>query len=235
MRKQIPNSITLINVFFGCCALVQVFYGNVNWVIIFLILAGLADFADGLVARALQVHSPLGKELDSLADMVSFGVVPGAMLFAILGGVSNADFPNYLPFVGFVLTMFAAFRLAKFNLDERQTDDFIGLATPSATMFTTGLYVIYFKNALGLAWLVGNPMFLIPVILLFSFLLVSEIRMFSFKFKKFQWKGNEFRFALMLVAILLLIILKEASFSFIILTYIIFALIENNLFQKSKA
>ncbi len=228
MRKNIPNIITLLNLFCGCCALVGIFNGWALWVFVCLLLAGLADFADGLVARMLKVHSPLGKELDSLADMVSFGVVPGFMYFSLLGGLDINYTSNFwLPYLGFLVTLFSCYRLAKFNLDERQTDDFIGLATPSSTMFTTGLYLIHHNNTLGLGDWVSHPYFLIPTILILSYLLISELRMFSFKFKSFRWQGNAFRYALIVAAILQMIFLKEAAFSFIILTYIIFAFFDS--------
>ncbi len=235
MKKHIPNIITLINLLFGCFALVCIFYGRYNWVFIWLLLAGLADFADGLVARILNVHSPLGKELDSLADMVSFGVVPGAMYFAILGGTNlEGDLTqNWIPFMGFVVTLLSCYRLAKFNLDTRQTEDFIGLATPSSTVFATGLYLMYYYNSFGWQNIISNPLFLIPVILIMSYLLISEFRMFSFKFKSFQWKGNEFKFGLIVVAVLQMIFLREAAFSFTVLTYIIFAFFDN--LRKKRA
>ena len=126
-----------------------------------------------------------------------------------------------------MLTVFSCLRLAKFNLDERQTSDFIGLATPSSTMFTTGLYLIHHYNSFGWGTVLENPYVLIPIIGILSYLVVSEIRMFSFKFKTKQWKGNEFKYLLMIAAFLQLVFLKEAAFSFIILTYIVFALLDN--------
>lgn len=228
MRKHIPNFVTMINLFCGCCALVCVFNELFEWVFIFLLMSGIADYADGMVARLLNVKSPLGKELDSLADMVSFGVVPGAIIYMLLTKSSvgfESDFPlKWWALAGFILTVFSGLRLAKFNLDVRQTDDFIGLNTPSCTMFITGLMLIYEFDSAGLADLIVQPIFLYSVVVLFSFLLVAEIPMFSFKFKGMRWQGNESRIAFIILAVLLLIFLREIAFSLIILLYVLYSL-----------
>jgi len=229
MKKYIPHIITATNLFFGCCAVVSVLYGGFVEAFVFLFLGGLCDFADGFVARLLNVRSELGKELDSLADMVSFGVVPGAILFTLLndgtpttiGDETLDELAIGLP--GFLLTVFAGIRLAKFNLDTRQTEEFIGLPTPSATMFVTGLMLIYHFDTFGGRELVSNTYFLYGVIILFSFLLISEIPMFSLKFKGGQWKGNEVRYIFMLLAVGMLPFLREASFSILIVLYVLFS------------
>ena len=231
MRNYIPNTITLINLFCGCSALVSVLYGQFVTAFWFLFAGGWADYFDGMVARWLQVKSPLGKELDSMADMVSFGVVPGAIFYMLLNvGLStttelNNTFTtiNWLALPGFLVSVFAGLRLARFNLDERQTDDFIGLATPSMTVFVTGLMLIYYNNSFNLGSWVTNPYFLYPCIAFLSYMMVAELPMFSFKFKGFKWKGNELRFSFIAISLLLMIFLQEASFSFIILTYILLA------------
>jgi len=231
MRKYIPNTITLINLFCGCAATVSVLYGDFVSTFWFLFAGGWADYFDGTSARLLKVNSVLGKELDSMADMVSFGVAPGAILYMLLhlGWTDGASLDNlqigldWKALPGFLISAFAGLRLARFNLDERQTDDFIGLATPSMTMFVTGLMVIYYNDSLGLAEFVSNPYFLYAVVVLFSFLMVAEIPMFSFKFKGMTWKGNEWRFTFIIVTILMMVLLREASFSCIIMAYILFA------------
>ena len=245
MKKYIPNTITLINLFCGCAALVCVLYGYFTNAFWFLFVGGIADYLDGMVARWLKVNSPLGKELDSIADMVSFGVVPGAILYMLLnagfhyedirqGGqlmppVRAALDPDlsWKALPAFVISMFAGLRLARFNLDTRQTEDFIGLATPSMTLFVVGLMLIFDHNSFGLRPLVVNAYFLFSVILLFSFLMVSELRMFSFKFKGFQWEENKIRFIFAGVAVLLVILLREAAFSAIVLTYIFTAAMQS--------
>ena len=147
MKKNIPNIITSINLFCGCCALACVFYGRFFSAFLFLFVGAWADYLDGFVARSLKVKSELGKQLDSLADMVSFGVVPGAIVYMLLvrGMTKNFEgFPQYLILAGlpaFLITVFAAVRLAKFNIDTRQSENFIGLNTPACTIFYSGINV----------------------------------------------------------------------------------------------
>ena len=236
MKKYIPNAITLLNLFCGCCALISIFNQQYFATFIFLALGGLADYADGMVARLLKVNSPLGKELDSMADMVSFGVVPGAILYVLL----SLSFPEYkgsivypaLP--GFLVSMFSGLRLARFNLDTRQSEDFIGLNTPSSTMFVVGLMLIYHNNSLGMGDWVIHPALLYSSILILSFLLVAELPMFGFKFKGLQWSGNEIRWSFILLSFILVFLLKEASFAIIILLYILLALINFWFFGKAN-
>ena len=209
----IPNIITLCNAFFGCLAVLSIFSGQTAWLPWLICLCLLADFADGLAARLLKQSSAIGKELDSLADVISFGFVPGAIYYLLLCkslGLEGLDFSNpnsYLPALGFVITAFSALRLAKFNTDSRQTENFIGLNTPANTIFTLGLLLTVENNSFGLSELLLNLPLLISLIGLFSFLLVSEIPIFSFKFKGLFWKGNEIRFVFLILSALLLIFL----------------------------
>jgi CDP-diacylglycerol--serine O-phosphatidyltransferase len=230
MKKNIPHIITSINLFCGCCALACIFYGRFFDAFIFLFVGAWADYLDGMAARTLKVKSDLGRELDSLADMVSFGVVPGAIVYMLLvrGMIKNfQEFPHYLILAGlpaFIITVFAAVRLAKFNIDTRQSENFIGLNTPSCTIFTVGLMLIYHYDSYGLRELVISPWFLYPIIPILSYLLIAEIPMFSFKFKQFKWAGNEMRFTFLILALISLIILKEVAFSLIIILYVLLAL-----------
>lgn len=235
MKKYIPNIITLINLFSGCCALVSVFSHQYMVAVGFIIIGIFADVLDGLVARSLKINSNLGKELDSFADMVSFGIVPGAILYNLLAqNFTTSQFPQLIPEAtpAFLVTVFAGLRLAKFNIDTRQSDNFIGLPTPSCTVFIAGLLMIFHYDSFGLGDFVTSPYFLFPTIFLLSYLLVAELPMFSLKFKGFKWKGNEVRFIFILLGLLLFFIIKEASFTIIISLYIIFAIIKN-LFNKS--
>lgn len=238
MRKNIPHIITSINLFCGCCALACIFYSLFFQAFLFLFVGAWADYFDGMAARVLKVKSDLGKELDSLADMVSFGVVPGAIIYMLLVRGLNKNFEDYPQYLilaalpAFLITVFAALRLAKFNLDTRQSESFIGLNTPSCTIFTVGLMLIYHYDSYGLRELVISPFFLYPVIVGLSYLLIAEIPMFSFKFKDFQWAGNEIRFIFAFFALVLLILFKEAAFSLIILLYILFGIFGNT---SSKA
>lgn len=237
MKIHLPNVITLLNLFCGCCALVAVMNGNIMAAFWFLFIGGWADFFDGFVARWLNVHSPLGKELDSLADMVSFGVVPGMMIYYLLS-LSYLDTPQSISGLiipalpGFLLTLFAGLRLAKFNLDERQTEDFIGLPSPALTVFITGLTVIYHYDSFGWGDWITEPLFLYLITAVFSYLLVAEIPIFGFKFKHRGWRGNEWRYSFILLFILFLIIFREAAFSLVIVSYVIFALIRNLLKKR---
>ncbi|MGB1217872.1 MAG: CDP-alcohol phosphatidyltransferase family protein, partial [Saprospiraceae bacterium] len=166
-------------------------------------------FADGLVARALGVSGELGKQLDSLADMVSFGVVPGTIAYVILkqawyGDGVLMDIP-WLAMPGFVFTLFAAYRLGKFNIDTRQSEEFIGLASPGATMFMYGWLMVWSTDQFGLAEIAGNPWLAYIIPLVVGILMVVEIPMFSFKVKNMAWKGNELRYIFIFAAIGLLI------------------------------
>lgn len=229
MKAWIPNTITLLNLFCGCAAIVCLLDLRFLPAFWFLFAAGWFDFADGLVARMLKVSSEHGKELDSLADMVSFGLVPGVIYYVFLYLQSSQASPaaatlaigwSWAAAPGFLITLFSALRLAKFNLDSRQTDDFLGVATPTSTLFATGLMLIYATNAFGWASYILSPWVLYPSILLFSGLLISEVPMFSFKIKGFKWQGNQIRFIFAALAILLLILLRQAAFPFIVFTYL---------------
>ena len=233
MRKHIPNFITLINLFCGCCAVACIFYGQFIHAFVFVFIGGLADYSDGMVARWLEVNSPFGKELDSLADMVTFGVVPGAIIYMLLViSLENAvfDYPSSLSFLGtkglnmlalpaFIVSTFSALRLAKFNLDVRQSEDFIGLNTPACTAFVVGLMLTFHFDYYGLRPYVANYFFLFALIPVLSYLLVSEIPMISFKFKKFKWQGNERQFILIIISIFFLVFFQGLGFSLMILSY----------------
>lgn len=229
MKKHIPNIITLLNLFFGCLAIFFVLNKSFDAVLVCYLLSIVMDFLDGAVARFLGVSSPVGKELDSLADMVSFGVVPGMIFFMLLGGEDydiNSS-PLSVALLGFIFTLLAALRLANFNIDTRQSVDFIGLNTPTATAFVIGLLLIFEHNSFGLASFVSNPLFLIPTIFTLSYLMISEFSMFSGKFKGLKWDGNEIRIIFVLLAVLQFIFLNYAAFSFIVITYILLSIVNN--------
>ena len=229
MYRQLPHIITLTNLFCGCCALLFIFHHQYPQAFFFVLWGAIADFADGLVARMLDVKTALGRELDSLADMITFGMVPGAMLYMLLAdsmesdglegaGITIAALPAFL------VTLAAAYRLAKFNLDTRQTEGFIGLPTPSCTIFVVGLLMIYEFDSFGLREFITKPLFLYPVILVLSYLLIAELPMFSLKFKHANWKGNEPRFIFLGLTLLLLLSIRELTFSVIIVLYVLFSI-----------
>ncbi len=238
IKKHIPNTITLLNLFCGCCALVSIWGEAFLWGALLVTIGLIADFLDGTVARLLNVKSELGKQLDSLADMVSFGVVPGAIFFQLLNIALPTETAvlNLAALPGFVLTAFAALRLGKFNLDTRQTTSFIGLPTPACTFYVVGLMLIAHFDSFGLRQIVTQPLFLYLNIAVLSGLMVLEFPMFSFKFERFTWQGNEIKFIFAAVALASLIFLREAALSVIILLYLLFSIviwINNQHFSKS--
>lgn len=248
MRTYLPNTITLINLFCGCCALVCVLYGQFPQAFVYILISGIADYFDGMVARALKVNSSLGKELDSLADMVSFGVVPGAIVYILLvmtieDAVINypmEDFVSELAGIkvaalpAFIISVFACLRLAKFNLDIRQSEGFIGLNTPACTFFILGIMLTFHYNSYGLRPYVSNIYFLYAIIPVLSYLLVSELPMMSFKFKNFSLKENRRRYGIIILGILLIAIFREVGFSLTIIAYVLFSLYEYLVHGRTK-
>ncbi|CAA6802185.1 MAG: CDP-diacylglycerol--serine O-phosphatidyltransferase (EC [uncultured Aureispira sp.] len=232
IKKHIPNTVTLANLLCGCLALISIFTNQLEMVPFFIGISLLADYFDGLLARLLKVNSPMGRELDSLADMVSFGVVPGAMLYYLMNqtrGIAGVDFGDpstLLGLVGFLVTLFSCVRLAKFNLDTRQTEGFVGLNTPACTIFVLGLLLITLGDLYGMKTFVLNEVFLYSVAVVLSYLLIAEIPMFSFKFKSLELKGNKIRVSFILVTILCLGSFKfGAALSLIILFYILISIL----------
>lgn len=231
MKRHIPNVFTSLNLFFGCVATVAAFNGAYLWVVIWVIIAAFFDFCDGFSARTLKAYSPMGKELDSLADMVSFGVAPSVVVFHLLsekiGYVSeNPLIQEYLPYIAFLLAVCSGLRLAKFNVDKRQSDSFIGLNTPANALFWVsfcyGLMTderVLFSPGLVYTVLVG--------IVVFSLLMVSEIPMFSFKIKSLKFRGNEHRYFMVLFMIGLIIFLGLFGISGGILLYIALSIIDS--------
>ena len=220
IKKNIPNVITLLNLLIGCSALAYIFVGAADaTVVTYFVLAALfCDFADGAVARALNVHSELGKQLDSLADLVSFGVVPGALFFHLLYVGEAANFWLALP--AFSITVFSGLRLAMFNIDTRQSDVFIGLATPASTTFVVGLYYLIQKYE----WARFANIYLYLIIIVLSLLLVAPLPMFSNKFKGSAWRGNEVRYAFMGISLVSLAVFQVAAFAPLIILYICLSL-----------
>jgi CDP-diacylglycerol--serine O-phosphatidyltransferase len=207
IKKHIPNSITCCNLISGCIATSFAFSGNAKMALIWIIIGAVFDFFDGMSARLLKVSSPIGKELDSLADDVTFGVAPATIVFAELGVI---DYPSFmeplreiLPYFAFLIAAFSALRLAKFNLDERQTTSFIGLPTPANALFWGSLLVMNPDWIENESWSVFA---IIILILVSSYLLISELPMFALKFKHWGWKGNEVKYCFAIISLLTLTI-----------------------------
>ena len=224
MKKHIPNFITCLNLFSGCVGVYLAFQGNFQGAFIAVIVSAVFDFFDGFAARLLKAYSPMGKELDSLADVVSFGVLPGAMVFSLL---SKTSINEWLPYVAFIIPVFSGLRLAKFNIDERQTSSFIGLPTPANAIFWGGLILSFESFLSSYTW----P--LIILILLFSYLLVAEIPMFSLKFKNYAWKSNQTQYLFLIGCAVILAFFQLSAFPILIGWYIALS-IGLSVFQKSK-
>lgn len=214
MKRHIPNALTCANLLSGCIGVVFAFKGDLSTAAYAVLISGIFDFFDGFVARLLHVKSPIGKELDSLADMVSFGFLPGVIMYQLL---SQSDFSSpYLPYLGFLITIFSALRLAKFNIDTRQTEDFIGLNTPMNTLFIASLPFIGVDHPN----LINSSLLLVSLTVIMSFLLVSEIRIFSLKFGSLEWKHNKIKFIFLILSAALIAVLKFAAIPFVLILYI---------------
>lgn len=237
---SIPNLITLANLFCGCLAIVCAFNGNLEWAAYLVGIAAVLDFLDGFVARALKQYSPIGKDLDSLADMVTFGVVPGVVMFWIIIFTCRTSVDPILhdhelrwALPAFTITLFSALRLAKFNNDTRQSDSFIGLPTPANSIFICSLiFIAEYYPLSDWAWLF-NVYTLLGLSAVLSILLISELPLFALKFKSFKWKGNEIRYAFLAVAVAMLVLLKFIALPLIIVLYVLLSVV-NNLFAKKK-
>ena len=218
--------ITCCNLLSGCVAAVFAFQGVYTVAFACIIMGAVFDFFDGLTARALKVSSPIGKELDSLADVITFGLAPATMAYSWLCECASAHLDmlvaSAMPFAAFLLVAFSALRLAKFNVDERQTSSFIGLPTPANALFWGGLVIG--SHDVVVAQPYGWVLVLV-LILLFSWLLVAEIPMFSLKFKNLSWKSNRIAYTFLLVSLVLLVVLGWGGLSAVIGWYIILSLL----------
>lgn len=232
MKKHIPNLFTCLNLFSGCIGCIMAFNGEYFWVVFFVLLGCIFDFFDGFLARLLNAPSSIGKELDSLADMITFGTVPALLLFRYISDHIDNSLPSFvadlLPYSAFLLTVFSALRLAKFNVDVRQTSSFIGLNTPANAIFWISL-------CYGLNKYIEPSNILIYVLLVlivcFSLLMNAEFPMFSLKLKNLKFKGNEDQYILAVFAILSIVFLQITGLAATILFYILLAFIG---FVKSK-
>ena len=225
IKKHIPNFITCLNLFSGCIAVLLAFKGVYQGAFIAILVAAVFDFFDGFAARMLKAYSPMGKELDSLADMVSFGFAPGMIVFSLL---TEVNINEYLPYLAFIIPIFSALRLAKFNIDERQTSSFIGMPTPANAIFWAGM-AFSFKP-----FLIENVWVLIVLTITFSYLLVAEIPMFALKVKNLAWKDNQIQYIFLLVTVVLLAVFQLNAFAVIIAWYILLSLILFGIKPKSN-
>lgn len=268
---NIPNLITSMNMLSGVAAIILTFSGRLDLAPFAIFIGAILDFFDGFLARKLGVSGELGKQLDSLADMITFGLAPGIIMLnvmvvsiyldgpyydmnfqqyahfqmnnwmnAVFNGVPNSMDASikYLPFFAFLIPFFSLFRLAKFNIDVRQTESFIGLPTPLNTIFFCFFPLLLLTNfghlyaGWGIIPMVTDSYFLAGVVVLMSLLLVSEIPLFSLKFKTFAWSGNEIRYTFLIVCLLLIAFLLVWSIPIIVILYLIFSIILNNSKKK---
>lgn len=230
MKKHIPNMITCCNLISGCIATYWAFCGVWDVALLFIVIGAVFDFFDGMSARLLGVSSPIGKELDSLADDITFGFAPSAIIFDFMkGGVEYLPW-HYLIYIAFLMAAFSALRLAKFNLDERQSMGFIGLPTPANALFWGALLV-------GAGdWLLSSPYLYYAVVagmLLSCWLLVSEVPMFALKFKSWGFKGNEIKYVFVLTSAVLIILFHIIGIAIVIAWYILLSIL-TNYFNNNK-
>lgn len=234
IKNHIPNLLTLVNATCGGIAVVLIMQGHIVWACLLVIVGSFVDFFDGFVARALKVSSELGKQLDSLSDVITFGVVP-AMLAQHLYLTATTDKGSLLAFVPLVIIPFSAYRLGKFNIDTRQTTSFLGLPTPANAIFWVGMAAIQdiYSDASRPAMvdaiypLFQQPWLILALSIVFAILLVTEIPLFALKFKGFGWKGNEVKFIFLALSLLLLAVLQVAALPAIIILYILLSIINN--------
>ena len=244
MKKHIPNFITLLNIFCGCVATVFAVINQLELVAFFVFLGVIFDFFDGFAARVLDVKSELGLQLDSLADMITSGLVPGIVMFqlfamSISGGWndnlvsqwSDANLwlgfkLNLLPFLGFLITLASAYRLAKFNIDENQVSSFIGLPTPANALLIISLpLILLYQNNDFLNDIILNQWFLIGITLLSAYLLNSKIELFALKFKNWTFHDNALRYIFIIMSLVLLITMKFLAVPVLIAFYILSSVI----------
>lgn len=236
IKKHIPNIITLLNLFCGCIALVFAFNEQFEMAFYFVCLGIFLDFFDGFFARLFNVSSPLGLQLDSLADMVTSGVVPGLVLFQMMVDHSSSATESYMqlfPYLGFIVALGSCYRLANFNIDTRQTDSFIGLPTPANALFILSLpLVLKYTDSLIIIELLTNQWFLLGIALMSAYMLNAEIPLFSLKIKKFNFKENTLQIVFLTVSLLLVIFLQYLAIPLVIIFYVLLSVVNNRVLKK---
>lgn len=241
MRKHIPNTLTTLNLVSGLVSITMVMQNHLVWAAVLIFLAAVFDYLDGTAARLLKAYSELGKQLDSLADLVSFGVAPGLIIFQLLyihcsNGCNILERWNIIPFLALLIPVCSALRLAKFNIDPRQELNFIGLPTPANAIFFASIpLILHLQDRIHtfiqldfMVALFSNPRVLAALSVFFSYLLISEFRIFSMKFKSMGWKENQHRFIFLGLSLILLVVFSISAIPLIIMAYLLLSLV----FQK---
>lgn len=235
IKKHIPNLITLINLFCGCVAVVFISEAKYEMAFYMVCLGIFFDFFDGFFARLFKVSSPLGLQLDSLADMVTSGVAPGYVMYTMFANSGHQlGTSAFIPFLGFIITLGSCYRLANFNIDTRQTDSFIGLPTPANALFIISLKVvldIYADSSLLLLEILTNQWVLLVITLFSAYILNAEIPLFALKIKKFTFKDNVLQIVFLAISLVLLLLLQFGAIPVIIAFYVLLSII-NNMFLK---
>ena len=243
IKKHIPNTITLLNLLAGLLALIHAFNGNYNEAFSLVCLGIFFDYWDGFFARIWKVQSPIGLQLDSLADMVTSGVVPGLVMYKMLADIQENQsqynltedtyYMGVVPYLGFLITLASCYRLAKFNIDTRQTDSFIGLPTPANALLIMSIPMIQFHSEFE--WLVdflSNPYVLVGITVLSSYLLNAEIPLFSLKVKSFSWEKYKMQVVFLILSLILIVLLEFIAIPIIILLYVILSMVNNTIHKK---
>jgi CDP-diacylglycerol--serine O-phosphatidyltransferase len=246
IKKHIPNALTCLNLGFGFWGILLLLNGKITEASLCIGAALIVDFFDGFTARLLHVSSPIGKELDSLADVISFGILPGIMLTLMIASITfgvpytriseinlfeGSTFNFYL-LIGTLPAMFSALRLAKFNLDTRQSDRFFGVPTPSNALIVASFNLIAIDPASVLFPLVSNLYFILGYCILMSYLLIAEIPLMALKFKDFTWANNKYRYLLIIISVLLAAFLQKESILLIMVAFVLLSLLQNKSEQK---
>ena len=226
MKKHIPNLITLGNLYCGTIATIFAVQENFKLAALFVVLGIVFDFFDGFAARLLNVSGELGKQLDSLADMVTSGVVPGIIMYHLFDNASSGI--PALKYFGLLLTLGACYRLAKFNIDTRQSDSFIGLPTPAMSLFIISLPLIQEYTTIEFVqYLISNHYFLLVITLLLTYLMNAELPLFSLKFKNYNFKNNVVKYLFLIASLTLLLSVKYIAIPLVILLYVVLSMIHN--------
>ncbi|MBF4492853.1 CDP-alcohol phosphatidyltransferase family protein [Flavobacterium sp. MR2016-29] len=235
IKKHIPNLITLINLFCGCIAIVFISEAKYEMAFYMVCLGIFFDFFDGFFARLFKVSSPLGLQLDSLADMVTSGVAPGYVMYSMFANSGHQlGTSPLIPFLGFIITIGSCYRLANFNIDTRQTDSFIGLPTPANALFIISLQLVldmYSESSLFILELFTNQWVLLVITLFSAYILNAEIPLFSLKFKKFNFKDNMIQIVFLILSLGLIVLFQFGAVPLIIIFYVLLSVV-NNMFLK---
>ncbi|UPQ79659.1 CDP-alcohol phosphatidyltransferase family protein [Flavobacterium azooxidireducens] len=244
IKAKIPNFITLLNLLSGCIAVVFVARDQFELAFFFVCLGIFLDFFDGFFARLFKVQSPLGVQLDSLADMVTSGLVPGYVMYKLLLNFNKSkelvsicerdykwlELDNLWPFLGFIITLGSCYRLAKFNIDTRQTDSFIGLPTPANALFILSIPLVIASTEITfLKEALTNSYILMVISILSVYMMNAEISLFSLKMKNFSWQNSKFQIIFLLLAVILIVTLKIVALPIIILLYVLMSVIQNKM------